>query len=184
MSALPRQPHHYRPGVGIVLLNSQGLVFHGKRRDQRDPPWQLPQGGIDERELPLQAALREIREELGLDRASFIEFRPDWLAYDYPDRSISSRAALFRGQRHLWFLLGYDGDDRDIDIFGKHGEFSEWRWSRPADIINSVIDFKRPSYRKIFQYFSPSIQRVAMTGSFKAREAGTNSLLAAALLPE
>ncbi len=65
MSELP-----YRPNVGAVLFNRNGLVFVARRADLPDvegPPggWQLPQGGIDPGEDPRSAVLRELAEEVG-----------------------------------------------------------------------------------------------------------------------
>ena len=55
----------YRRCVGIVVLNPSGLVWAGRRIpktiDKDDPRahlWQLPQGGIDKGEEPVEAALR------------------------------------------------------------------------------------------------------------------------------
>lgn len=154
-------PSDYRAGVGIVLMNSHGLVFSGRRRDNRDHPWQMPQGGLQEGETPRQAALREVREELGTHAVSILEFRPDWLYYDYPAPESSKRATLFRGQRHLWYLLRFEGDDRDIDIGGSGGEFSEWRWSSPAQIIDEAVSFKQPAYRQVMRYFAPALMSLA-----------------------
>ena len=59
MSDLP-----YRPNVGAVLFNADGLVLVARRADQPHGEaaagaWQLPQGGLDEGEEPRQAeALR------------------------------------------------------------------------------------------------------------------------------
>ena len=154
-------PSDYRAGVGIVLVNKAGLVFSGRRRDDRDHPWQMPQGGLLEDETPRQAVLREAREELGTSRVAVLEFRPDWLYYDYPAPESSRRATLYRGQRHLWYLLRLEGEDSDIDIEGEDGEFSEWRWSPPAQIIDEAIDFKQPAYRQVMRYFAPALMSLA-----------------------
>ena len=60
----------YRPCVGVMLLNHEGLVFLGRRRSEAGPEhvgggyaWQMPQGGIDPGEDPYRAALRELYEE-------------------------------------------------------------------------------------------------------------------------
>ena len=156
-----QSPSDYRAGVGIVLVNSHGLVFSGRRRDNRDHPWQMPQGGLQEGETPRQAVFREVREELGTDAVSILEFRPDWLCYDYPAPDSSRRATLYRGQRHLWYLLRLDGTDHDIDIDGANGEFSAWRWSTPAEIIDEAVPFKQPAYRQVMRYFAPSLMSLS-----------------------
>ncbi|TAN59536.1 MAG: NUDIX domain-containing protein, partial [Magnetospirillum sp.] len=74
----------YRPGIGLVLLNPQGLVFVAQRIDTPGDAWQFPQGGIDEGEDPRRTALREMEEEIGTDKAEIIAESRDWLAYDLP----------------------------------------------------------------------------------------------------
>jgi len=162
LSADVNSPTDYRAGVGIVLCNSRGLIFSGKRRDRRDPPWQMPQGGVQDGELPADAVMREIKEEIGTDRVTLIEFRPDWLSYDYPDANTSRRAVNFRGQRHLWFLLRFDGQDKEIHLDTPHGEFCDWRWSTPAEVIDRVVGFKQPVYRQVMRYFAPTIMRMSV----------------------
>jgi len=58
----------YRPCVGVMVLNSAGLVFIGRRSEgpehiDETHVWQMPQGGIDRDEDPWPAALRELVEE-------------------------------------------------------------------------------------------------------------------------
>ena len=84
MSDLP-----YRPNVGAVLFNRDGLVFVARRADMPNAEgpaggWQLPQGGIDEDEDPEAAVLRELEEEIGTRKADVIGEHPDWLTYDLP----------------------------------------------------------------------------------------------------
>jgi len=149
------EPIGYRSGVGIVLMNRQGFVCVGHRNDGRLPPWQMPQGGMQPGEPPEQAALRELSEELGTDKAAIIGSCPHWLCYDYPEAASTKRAQQFRGQRHKWFLLRFTGDDRDITIATRHAEFSSWCWMSPDEVVANVISFKRNIYRAVMQHFSP-----------------------------
>ena len=74
----------YRPCVGIMLINQHGHVFSGQRIDNRAEAWQMPQGGIDEGEDVQTACFREMREEIGTDKAEILSLHPDWLNYDIP----------------------------------------------------------------------------------------------------
>ena len=81
----------YRPCVGIMVLNRDGLVFIGRRRSEAGPEhvgggyaWQMPQGGIDPGENPYRAALRELYEETNVRSVSLLAEAPDWYAYDLP----------------------------------------------------------------------------------------------------
>ena len=93
MSDLP-----YRPNVGAVLFNRDGLVFVARRADMPNAEgpaggWQLPQGGIDEGEDPTKAVFRELEEEIGTRKAEVIGEHPDWLTYDLPPDLLGSRLA-------------------------------------------------------------------------------------------
>lgn len=148
-------PTGYRSGIGIVLMNHRGQVLAGHRKDDRTPPWQMPQGGMQPGEPPERAALRELKEELGTDRASIIATCPHWLCYDYPKATSTKRALLFRGQRHKWFLMRFTGEEQDIVVNTEHPEFSSWRWMSPDEIVANVISFKRDVYRVVMQQFAP-----------------------------
>ena len=51
-------------GVKVILTDANGHVLLIRTRYQRS--WTLPGGGVHKRETPEAAAVREIREELGL----------------------------------------------------------------------------------------------------------------------
>src|SRR5215469_1618370 len=111
-------PRDYRPGVGIVLVNRERKVWVGRRIDMPAdwPAWQMPQGGIDKDEKPRQAAIRELYEETGTDKAEIIAKTPDWLYYDLPAPIARTvRGGRYRGQRQKWFLMRFLGEDADID---------------------------------------------------------------------
>jgi hypothetical protein len=56
-------PPGYRFNVGVCLINYNNQVFVASRLDVPGA-WQMPQGGVDEREDPRAAAIRELREKL------------------------------------------------------------------------------------------------------------------------
>ena len=69
---LVRRRVRRRPGVHAVALTSERLVILVKLRYA--PGWRLPGGGRDADEDPCEAALRELREEIGM--TSHGEARP------------------------------------------------------------------------------------------------------------
>jgi putative (di)nucleoside polyphosphate hydrolase len=125
----------YRPGVGIVLLNERGCVLVGRRIDIVQSAWQLPQGGIERGEYPSDAALRELKEEIGTDDVDIIAESKGWLTYDVPSEH-SQRAwnGRWQGQRQKWFLMRYRGTDADFDLGRNAPEFSAWRWVPLSDL--------------------------------------------------
>ncbi len=158
----------YRPCVGIVLINLQGLVFVGRRKARRGPDlvaaeheWQMPQGGIDEGEAPYDAALRELREETNVSSVSFLAEAPDWLSYDLPnDVTKKSWRGRYRGQKQKWFALKFTGEDSEIDIDapdgGRHkAEFDAWRWERLERLPELIVPFKREVYQAVCAQFAP-----------------------------
>jgi len=147
----------YRPCVGLRLLNGEGKVFVGRRIDtakEGDNIWQMPQGGIDEGETPEQAALRELAEEIGTDKAEIVAESRHWLRYDLPPQLVGKVwKGRYRGQEQRWFALRFLGEDSDIDLATAHPEFDAWRWVELEDVPALVIPFKRETYRAVVEEF-------------------------------
>lgn len=148
----------YRPCVGIMLVNASGLVFVGKRIDNKEgDAWQMPQGGIDEGEELHPAALRELAEETGVcaELVTIIAESRDEHFYDLPDELLGRLwGGKYRGQRQKWLLLRFAGEDADIQIDAhEHPEFNEWRWVEPELLPDLIVPFKKRVYRQIVEEF-------------------------------
>ncbi|MAZ03216.1 MAG: RNA pyrophosphohydrolase [Sneathiella sp.] len=153
-------PEHlpYRPCAGMMILNKKGQVFVGKRIDMVSEHWQMPQGGIDDGEEPLDAALRELDEEIGTRDVELVHCLEEWLTYDLPNELIGKVwKGKYRGQKQKWFLFRFLGEDQDINIVTHHPEFSEWKWAEVSEIPQLIVPFKRDLYETILQRFAPKL---------------------------
>ncbi len=54
-------------GVGVIITNKQGQVLVGKRSSQHAPYWSIFGGHVDPGESFETCAIREIKEEIGID---------------------------------------------------------------------------------------------------------------------
>ena len=144
----------YRPGVGVMLLDGQNRVFVGRRIDMTGDHWQMPQGGIDRGETPRAAALRELKEEIGTDKAEFLAESAQWLRYEVP-RDIAGRVwgGRYRGQMQKWFAMRFIGRDGDIDLEAAHPEFNAWKWVVATELPKLIVPFKRQLYLDILAEF-------------------------------
>jgi putative (di)nucleoside polyphosphate hydrolase len=150
----------YRPGVGMMIINSSKKVFVAKRTDTKIQAWQMPQGGIDVGETPSKAALREMREEIGTDRATILAESNSWYCYDIPNFLIKKLwDGNYRGQRQKWFLIRFEGNDSEINLGTKSPEFSEWRWVDLQELPEIIIPFKKRLYESVIKEFSPIISK-------------------------
>lgn len=153
-SSIRYQDRPYRPCVGIMLINQQGDIFGGQRLDNRAEAWQMPQGGIDEGEDVETACFREMREEIGTNKADILRLHPDWLNYDIP-RPLADNlwSGAYRGQTQKWVALRFTGEDTDINIQTEDPEFISWQWLSPDELIQRAVPFKRDVYTNIMAEF-------------------------------
>lgn len=137
-----------------MLLNTQGAVFVGQRIDTVAEAWQMPQGGIETGESPEQAALRELKEEIGTNKVQIITRSQTWLYYDLP-QEIRGKVwhGRYRGQKQIWFVMRFLGDDSDINLETQEPEFNAWRWAPLADVPALIVPFKRRLYQQIIVEF-------------------------------
>lgn len=145
----------YRPNAGCVILNADGLILYCERSDIPGA-WQMPQGGIDDREHPQQAALRELYEETAIKDVEVKGEYPGWLTYDIPKNSDQEKAVkgIWVGQAQKWFLLNYTAPDNTINLSNAQDkEFSRYQWTTAQHIMDTVVEFRKPIYEAVFKHF-------------------------------
>jgi len=155
----------YRPCAGIMVLNDKGLVWAGRRISQGNSEfdgspqlWQMPQGGIDEGEAPLAAAIRELYEETGMETVTLLAEARDWIHYDLPPQLIGiGLRGKYRGQAQKWFAFRFDGDESEIQINPPPGsneaEFDAWDWKPMDTLPELIVPFKRSVYEQVVEQF-------------------------------
>lgn len=155
----------YRPCVGVMVINRDGLVWAGRRIPEENSEydgspqlWQMPQGGIDKGEEPLEAAWRELYEETGIKTASLLAEAPDWINYDLPSQLIGiGLKGKYRGQTQRWFAFRFEGSEDEIAINpppgGHSAEFDAWEWKRMEELPELIVPFKRDVYLKVVAAF-------------------------------
>lgn len=136
---------HFRANVVAVVEDSAGRVLAFERSDVRGQ-WQLPQGGVDEGESPVEAAWRELEEETGLSsgEVDLVGEHPDWTAYEWPGEL--QRAGRL-GQCQRWFTFRVRDDAVEPRPDGD--EFVDWAWVDRAWLVEQVVEFRRSSYRLV-----------------------------------
>lgn len=136
-----------------MLIGPDRRVFVGRR--PRIDAWQMPQGGIDKGETPVEAACRELKEEVGTSRALLLRESAAWISYDVPS-DITRRLwqNRWRGQTQKWFALAFTGRDSDIDLTAHEPEFDAWKWVSASELPALIVPFKRSVYEAVVKEFA------------------------------
>ena len=95
--------------------------------------WQLPKGIIDQGETPERAALREVREEAGIETELLAPI--DTVEYWYVSESRGRRVRYHKFVH--FFLLAYSGGE----VSDHDREVAEARWVRTGEAIE-MLAFK------------------------------------------
>jgi len=159
----------YRQNVGIILMNKDGLVLVGRpTQSYKKGTLQMPQGGIDEQETPLQAAERELFEETGVTQTIFLKESENELTYLFPDWVMKEREKKglhkYLGQRQHWVLFLYNGTDIQADLAARRDkELTDFEWVDIRILPEKVIPFKREVYEAVVKEFAKYIDTIAQS---------------------
>ena len=139
-----------REGVGIIVLNKNNEVFVGKRKDNPIDKWQMPQGGIDKNEQPIQAMYRELLEETNIKSVKILKEIEKTFVYELPPNLLGKIwKGKFRGQKQKWFIVRFFGDENEINLKTQNPEFIEWKLINFKLLPNVIVDFKKNVYNSL-----------------------------------
>ena len=121
----PITPSNPRPriGIGVILLNPAGQVLIGKREGSHAPYWSIPGGYLEPGETFETAAIREVKEETGLDivNPTVLCVANNLETYKAEGLHVISVCLLAKEFSGTLTLMEPD-------------KCSGWRWSNPADL--------------------------------------------------
>lgn len=151
----------YRLNAGIVVFRADGKVLFCQRLENYKKNWQFPQGGIDKGETPLQAAVRELKEETSLASVKFVRALSRSIRYDYPEdvkQKQAMRGIFDNGQEQYWHLFFLTGDEAEINLQTKKPEFKNYQWIDIKETPQMVVDFKKDVYKHVAREFDRVIR--------------------------
>ena len=152
----------YRRNVGLMLIAPDRRIFVGRRAQKPNgqaDAWQMPQGGVDDGETAVEAACRELWEEVGTTKALLLRESAKWLTYDVPEKARPFHwKGRWVGQAQRWFALAFTGRDADIDIAAHDQEFDAWQWMTAAEMLDRIVPFKRPTYDAVVEEFRDLVE--------------------------
>ncbi len=120
--------------VSALIFSSDGKLFQAMKDPNKGGVyldcWHIPGGGIEQGEDPVEALVREVNEELGIDISPF-----DITLVDDVGRGESEKTLKDTGERVLAkmqfkiYKVVLDKPASDVAITLDPSEFSEYRWS-------------------------------------------------------
>lgn len=134
-----------RPEVVSCFLNDRKVLFCFKKEHNL---WQLPQGGIDNKETAEKALIREMTEELG---STFVDSCDQTFTLigdgkiEFPPRTQGSKElktdqgekVFMRGKKYFFYAINADTQTVNLE----ETEFDDYQWlsySRAMDLANQI----------------------------------------------
>ena len=141
-----------RTGVGIIVLNNKNQVFVGRRKDNPNDNWQMPQGGVDKGEDFITAMKRELIEETSIKNIKIIKEIEKIYQYELPENLVGIIwKGKYRGQKQKWFITRFLGQESEINLNTKNAEFIDWKWIEPKLLPKVIVNFKKDLYLNLLK---------------------------------
>jgi putative (di)nucleoside polyphosphate hydrolase len=134
--------------VACIVNANKDILAVSRVSDQNH--WQLPQGGRESGETIEMAALREVKEEVGMVSLTVIGrtaenlYRYSWKRrYQANNQGINfSRRSAYKGQAQTIVYLQFTGLETEITL--DTIEHDAWQWVSQKDLMQFVHPVRRP----------------------------------------
>ena len=146
----------YRKGIGAIVLDRENNIVAFQRNDFNNS-WQGVEGGCDDNEEAREALFREVKEEIGVDKANYdvIKEIDEFICYKFPNGIKKEINSI--GQKKKFFLIKLKNDNQKFDFssFNPDGiEFKSSKILTAEELIESVPYFKKKMYEKVLRSFN------------------------------
>ncbi|MBU1039273.1 NUDIX domain-containing protein [Patescibacteria group bacterium] len=142
----------FRRNVVICLLNANDEILLTQHQD-RPLSWQLPQGGVESTENLTQAALREIKEEVGVSQTRCLLVKPDLHRYRWPKYLLlhgqDPEKKQYVGQLQSLVVLRIAKQTVNLTLDKREAALA--LWIKPADLIKQLPRSRKPIGRLIIK---------------------------------
>lgn len=131
----------FRKNVVGVIMNSDNEVLLVSPRRRKKAVWQLPQGGVDDGESIVQAALREMEEEVQIPASKLAvkKVLMNFYKYEWPDWARGIRP--YRGQKQSAVIFEYT-QTKELDLRGSE-EISQYRWVDLSNVVHVLAPIRK-----------------------------------------
>lgn len=134
----------YRKAVHVYIFDDTFehllIVRHAGNRHTGNNEWSIPGGGIEVDELPLEAAIREVREEFQIEIELLFKSdhsrRYDW-SESFMKTYYKDRKLLYRGQEKIPFIAKYHGPLEQLKV--DKAEIVEFKWVMMSEISQYFV---------------------------------------------
>jgi putative (di)nucleoside polyphosphate hydrolase len=126
----------YRQSTRAIIVNKNNKILIINKQNWKEYEWDFPGGGVDQGESPEVTIIRELNEELGLNKLSILNKSKILDKYEWPDDVIIERRQQknenYRGQKRTQFLVKFNGSNKDLKI--NTSEIIKYKWIKILDL--------------------------------------------------
>jgi ADP-ribose pyrophosphatase YjhB (NUDIX family)/ribosomal protein S18 acetylase RimI-like enzyme len=143
VGVLVEMPASARPATGPALSSGQSIVLVRRGEPPFKGYWALPAGYIEADESVEQAAVRECREETGLQ----VELLELFGVYSFPEGPVQSGIIIFFRARPVGGTLQAGDDAEEVDVFPPDELPKDVAFRTHREVLERWVHSRSPEFR-------------------------------------